>query len=87
MWSRVYDDPANMGLLVTATILLYSDSGDFFGIAGVDFRLSDLEKVLEEEMHAEDSYAFLIDDAGKAIAVPDRAYRELSFCALSQQSR
>ena len=76
LWSRVYDDPANMGLLVTATVPLYSDAGDFLGIAGVDFRLSDLEKVLEEEMQAEDSYAFLIDDAGKAIAVPDRAYRD-----------
>ena len=76
LWSRVYDDPANLGLLVTATVPLYAESGDFLGIAGVDFRLSDLEKVLEEEMQAEDSYAFLIDAAGKAIALPDRAYSD-----------
>ena len=76
LWSRVYNDPANLGLLVTATVPLYADSGDFLGIAGVDFRLSDLENVLEEEMQSDDSYAFLIDDAGKAIALPDRAYRD-----------
>ena len=76
LWSRVYDDPAKLGLLVTATVPLYAQSGDFLGIAGVDFRLSDLEKVLEEEMQAEDSYAFLIDAAGKAIALPDRAYSD-----------
>ena len=44
LWSRVYDDPAKLGLLVTATVPLYTVSGDFLGIAGVDFRLSDLEK-------------------------------------------
>ena len=76
LWSRVYNDPANLGLLVSATVPLYKNSGEFVGIAGVDFRLSDLEKVLEEEMQSDDSYAFLIDDAGKAIALPDRAYRD-----------
>ena len=29
LWSRVYNDPADLGLLVTATVPLYTKSGDF----------------------------------------------------------
>ncbi len=76
-WSPVHEDPAGLGLLVSAIAPVYTDAGEFVGMTGVDFRLSDLAQVIENETLSADSYTFLIDANAKAIALPDRAYTEL----------
>ena len=73
-WTPVYDDPAGLGLMMSAISPIYTDTDQFIGIAGVDFRLSDLGVAIESASLAEGSYSFLIDENARTIAFPDQAY-------------
>lgn len=76
-WTSVYDDPAGLGLMVSAIAPIYTNSDEFVGIIGIDFRLSDLGQTIEQSTLAAGSYSFLIDDNARAIALPDQGYIEL----------
>lgn len=76
-WSRVYDDLAGQGLLVSAIAPVYTNTDAFIGIVGIDFKLSDLAKRIESINFGAVSYSFLIDGSGRAIAFPAQAYRDV----------
>ena len=76
-WTAVYDDPAGLGLMVSAISPVDTKTGDFIGVVGIDFRLSDLGDAIETAALAEGSYSFLIDDNARAIAFPDQAYIDM----------
>lgn len=76
-WTAVYDDPAGLGLMVSAVAPVYADGGGFLGIVGIDFQLSSLGDSIEASSLAEGSYSFLIDGDARAIALPEEAYGDL----------
>jgi|GEM_PF-735836 len=76
-WTPVYDDPAGNGLLITASDPVYDATGAFRGIVGMDVSLTDVAKNIKDYSPIESSYAFLIDDSGRAIALPDKGYEDI----------
>lgn len=78
VWTPVYDDPAGQGVLVSAIAPVYVRNR-FLGIIGVDVSLAGLTKTIEEEDFGQGkgAYAFLIDDQGKTLALPEQGYRDL----------
>ncbi len=75
-WTNVYDDPAGHGLTITASSPMYNN-GAFSGIMSMDVSLDHIAKNIEGYSPIESSYAFLIDSAGRAIALPAQGYRDL----------
>ena len=76
-WSKVYDDPAGNGLTITAAQPLYTPGHVFNGMVEMDVTLTNIAKNIEDYNSIRDSYAFLIDDAGRAIALPAQGYHDL----------
>ncbi len=76
-WTSVYDDPAGHGLLITAAHPLYLANGSFAGTVGMDIALTSIAKNIKDYSPIDSSYAFLIDQKGRAIALPDQGYRDL----------
>lgn len=76
-WTDVYEDPAGQGLMVSAISPIYTNSDQFIGVIGVDFRLSDLGDAIESAALAEGSYSFLIDENARTIAFPEQAFLDI----------
>jgi signal transduction histidine kinase/HAMP domain-containing protein len=76
-WTSVYDDPAGNGLTITAAHPIYLTSGAFAGTVAMDVTLNTIGKNIENYSPIESSYAFLIDNQGRAVALPERAYQDL----------
>ena len=76
LWTEVYDDPAGQGLMVSAIAPVYVDDR-FVAITGIDFRLDDLAKQIEQMSLSVSSYSFMTNSDGRAIAFPARAYEEI----------
>jgi phosphoserine phosphatase RsbU/P len=77
VWTPVYDDPAGQGLLVTAVAPVYSEMGGFEGTIGIDVTLKNLIENIETASPVAGGYSFLIDQNGRAIALPDQGYIDL----------
>lgn len=75
-WSPLYDDPAERGLMITATAPIYTKNG-FEGTIGIDILLNNIIKNITSFSPIQGSYAFLIDKNGDTIAFPDQAYRDI----------
>ncbi len=80
-WTRVYQDPAGQGLMVTAAAPVYTDAGDFSGVCGIDLTLDDIVgNILNVNRNqgteagksriSGDEFSFLIDQTGRIIALP-----------------
>ncbi|MEK7083446.1 MAG: HAMP domain-containing protein, partial [Patescibacteria group bacterium] len=76
VWSPLYDDPAERGLMITATSPVYTKNG-FEGVVGIDVLLNSIIKTITAYSPIEGSYAFLIDKKGNTIAFPDKAYEDI----------
>ena len=76
-WTTVYDDPAGNGLTITAGHPIYLDNGSFVGTIGMDVTLTKIAKNIEDYSPIESSYAFLIDNQGRAIALPNQGYADI----------
>jgi len=76
-WTSVYNDPAGSGLLITASHPVYTAAGTFSGIVGLDVTLGDIAANIEKYSPIESSYAFLIDDQSRAIALPAQGYHDI----------
>ncbi len=76
VWSALYDDPAERGLMITATAPIYTKNG-FAGIFAADVLLNDIIKSITTYSPIEGSYAFLVDKNGDTIAFPDKAYQDI----------
>jgi len=50
LWTKVYQDPAGQGLMTSVTTPIYSRTGQFLGVAGIDVTLDNIVKeILEKE--------------------------------------
>jgi signal transduction histidine kinase len=76
VWAPVYDDPAAQGLMITASAPIYTKEG-FLGVLGIDLTLNIITKNIEKYNPIENSYSFIIDKEGHAIALPDKAYEDI----------
>ena len=75
--TSVYDDPAGNGLLITIAQPIYDNQNIFIGTIGLDVTLGKIAKNIEDYNPIGSSYAFLIDNTGKTIAMPDQAYLDI----------
>lgn len=76
VWSPLYDDPAQRGLMITASAPIYTKDG-FQGVIGIDVLLNNIIKTIADYSPVEGSYSFLIDKSGYTVAFPDQAYQDI----------
>jgi GAF domain-containing protein/HAMP domain-containing protein len=77
IWSPIYTDATGQGLLVTAASPVTNPEDEILGVIGLDVSLNSLTNSVEETQVFEESYSFLIDDQGNAIALPEEAFQDL----------
>ncbi len=77
VWTPVYDDPAGQGLLVTAVAPIYTSRDEFLGIIGIDISLARLGSGIEAASPVAGGYSFLVNDEGRAIALPKQGYSDI----------
>lgn len=77
VWSPVYVDATGKGLMVTAAAPVYTGQGKFVGVVGIDVTLKDISASVEATRLFGRGYSFLIDDAGRAIALPEQGYQDI----------
>jgi signal transduction histidine kinase len=84
IWLPPYTDDAGQGLLISAnTPIYYGD--DFQGFIGIDVSLTRLIERLSHLNPTPNSFAFLMDSAGRLIAVPTEHAAILASRALTTQ--
>lgn len=76
-WTSTYRDMAIGSKMVSAVAPMFTNEGEFLGIIGLDYLLSDIGSEIENLAIVEGSYSFLIDDEGKCIAMPDIGYEQI----------
>jgi GAF domain-containing protein/HAMP domain-containing protein len=77
IWTPTYLDATGKGLMVTAAAPVYADQDAFIGVVGVDVTLQDITASVEKTRVLGSGYAFLLDGEGRAVALPERGYRDL----------
>ncbi len=82
-WTPPYIDPANNGLLITASSPVYADD-TFRGVIGADVSLNSLVRNLDMIQPTEHGYAFLIDHSSKLVAATAPALETFFHAPTSQ---
>ena len=77
IWTPTYVDATGKGLLVTAAAPVYANGDDFIGAVGVDVTLQDITANIEKTQVLGSGYAFLLDNEGRAVALPERGYQDV----------
>jgi GAF domain-containing protein/HAMP domain-containing protein len=76
-WTPVYLDATGLGIVTTAAAPVYGDQDELIGVVGMDVTLTEMRSSIESEELLPGGYSFLIDEAGRAIALPDNGYRDI----------
>ncbi len=76
-WTPPYVDATGLGLVTTAAVPVYGQSGNMIGVIGLDITLNGIIAAIEETRLLDSGYSFLIDDLGHAIALPEQGYHDL----------
>jgi PAS domain S-box-containing protein len=77
IWSEPFFDIGGGGWVITCSMPLYDKNGDFFGVQCIDITLDTIVKnIIGVELY-DTGYAFLINEKGNIIALPDRAEKDL----------
>jgi GAF domain-containing protein/HAMP domain-containing protein len=76
-WTPAYLDATGLGVVTTAAAPVLDDAGDIIAVVGFDVTLTEMKSRIEEQEFLAGGYAFLIDDAGRAIALPDQGYSDI----------
>lgn len=74
-WTAPYLDPAGNGNVVTLTIPVYADSGEFLGVIGVDVQLNIFNDIISDVQLSKNSFAFLTDSRGVILSMPEVGYQ------------
>lgn len=74
VWTPPYQDPAGMGLLVTNSIPVYDQRGDFRGVMGADVQLTRVTEQMASIQTNESGFSFLIDSEGRIISMTGAGY-------------
>jgi len=73
-WTRVYQNPAGAGLVVTLSAPVYAEN-NFLGVMGADVKLAEIINTLAKVKIGKTGYAFLVDDGGYILAMPPAGYQ------------
>lgn len=73
-WSIPYVDAAGGGLVVTVAAPVYFGD-EFGGVIAADMRLATITAQIDTINIGQTGYAFMLDDAGRIISMPDEGYR------------
>lgn len=76
-WTPVYLDATGLGIVTTAAAPVYGDQDELIGVVGMDVTLTEMRASIESEELLPGGYSFLIDDAGRAIALPEKGYLDI----------
>jgi GAF domain-containing protein/HAMP domain-containing protein len=74
VWSKPYIDAAQHGLVVTSSIPVIDANGIFHGVIGADVKLETITSQVKNIQIGETGYAFLSDNSGNIISMPDLGY-------------
>lgn len=77
VWSPVYVDVTGKGLMVTAAAPVYTSREEFVGVVGIDVTLEDIGASVEANRLLGSGYSFLVDESGRAIALPEQGYQDI----------
>jgi putative methionine-R-sulfoxide reductase with GAF domain len=73
-WTPTYADATGRGLVTTVAVPVYNNTNEFLGVVGFDYELAGLKTIIETTNFLKVGYAFLLDDQGQAIALPEQGY-------------
>ena len=73
-WTIPYVDAAGGGLVVTAAAPVY-EGDQFLGVVAADMQLSRITEQISSLRVGKTGYAFLIDDAGRILSMPDAGFK------------
>jgi len=86
VWSAPYQDAALNGLVITSSIPVYDDTGEFRGVAAIDVLLTSITQQVSSIAIGRSGYGFLIDKEGKVIAMPDKGFADFNLTKEEMQS-
>lgn len=69
-WTIPYADATGGGLVVTVAAPVY-ESNDFVGVVAADMQLAQITEQISSIRVGETGYAFMLDDAGRIISMPE----------------
>ena len=72
-----YEELIGLGLVFTASGPVYTDQGEFVGVAVLDMSLTALTAEIEAANPIADGYSFLINETGRVIALPEVGYSDI----------
>lgn len=81
VWSVPYVDAALNGLVVTSSLPVHDSTGRFRGVIAADLQLVRISELISTIRVAQSGYAFLIDEKGRLIAMPEAGYADLGLSA------
>ncbi len=70
VWSAPYEDAALNGLVITASIPVYNEQGQFQGVAAMDVQLNSITQQIDTIKAGITGYAFLVDNENRVISLP-----------------
>jgi Cache domain. len=79
VWTDPYWDTAGLGWMMTCSMPLYDEKGEFFGVQCVDVTLDSIIENAVSVKLDETGYVFLINEKGNVIALPERARKDLNL--------
>ena len=72
-----YEELIGLGLVSTVSSPVYTSQGKFVGVVAFDISLTALMGEIEATSPLEDGYAFLINESGRIIALPEAGYSDI----------
>ena len=79
VWTLPYQDPAGTGLIVTNVSPVYDQYDNFRGVMAADLQLAEISSSISQIKVEQTGFAFLIDSAGRVIAMPERGYEDFNL--------
>lgn len=79
VWTHPYQDPAGTGLIVTNVSPVYDQNGNFRGVMAADLQLAEITNSISQIKVEQTGFAFLIDSAGRIIAMPEQGYEDFNL--------
>ncbi|HSR20097.1 MAG TPA: cache domain-containing protein [Anaerolineales bacterium] len=82
VWSNLRQDPEGEGLVVTASVPVHDTNEQFRGVVAVDMQLARLSGLISSINVQQSGYAFLLDNQGRVIGMPERALADFGLAGL-----
>lgn len=76
-WTPAYQDATGLGMVTTAALPVFSADGRLLGVVGFDVTLTEMKNNIEQTRYFLSGYSFLVDDQGRALALPEQGYQDL----------